>query len=197
MEKLGAKRKQLELSQKERLSMSKWDFLEDICNTFKLDMTIKEDEAVLSNKDTGEKLEIYEEQYCSSDMKDVFVQYIVCFSTQHRHFDDLSEAENYIRMILTDDVLPIEFYIDGKRKFGGEISKADFERLSIEFLADRFGYTVDYIAQFDYEIHSWSGKNNITYNKTKTEHEKYGEYFMNHSVSDIMSEYSEQHDEWH
>ena len=30
-----------------------------------------------------------------------------------------------------------------------------------------------------------------------TEHEKYGEYFMNRSVSDIMSEYSEQHDEWH
>ena len=28
-----------------------------------------------------------------------------------------------------------------------------------------------------------------------TEHEKYGEYFMNRSVSDIMSEYSEQHDE--
>ncbi|MBQ8134986.1 MAG: 23S rRNA (uracil(1939)-C(5))-methyltransferase RlmD [Clostridia bacterium] len=31
----------------------------------------------------------------------------------------------------------------------------------------------------------------------KTEWEKYGEYFMNRSVSDIMSEYSEQHDEWH
>jgi hypothetical protein len=30
-----------------------------------------------------------------------------------------------------------------------------------------------------------------------TEHEKYGEYFMNRRVSDIMSEYSEQHDEWH
>ena len=31
----------------------------------------------------------------------------------------------------------------------------------------------------------------------KSEWEKYGEYFMNRSVSDIMSEYSEQHDEWH
>lgn len=30
-----------------------------------------------------------------------------------------------------------------------------------------------------------------------TEYEKYGEYFMNRSVSDIMSEYSEQHNEWH
>ncbi len=31
----------------------------------------------------------------------------------------------------------------------------------------------------------------------KSEWEKYGEYFMNRSVSDIMNEYSEQHDEWH
>ena len=31
----------------------------------------------------------------------------------------------------------------------------------------------------------------------KSEWEKYGEYFMNRSVSDIMSKYSEQHDEWH
>ena len=30
-----------------------------------------------------------------------------------------------------------------------------------------------------------------------TEYEKYGKYFMNRSVSDIMSEYSEHHNEWH
>ena len=34
-------------------------------------------------------------------------------------------------------------------------------------------------------------------NDEKTEWERYGEYFMNRSVSDIMEEYSEQHDEWH
>ena len=37
----------------------------------------------------------------------------------------------------------------------------------------------------------------VLMSRSLTEHEKYGEYFMNRSVSDIMSEYSEQHDEWH
>lgn len=37
----------------------------------------------------------------------------------------------------------------------------------------------------------------VLMSRPMTEHEKYGEYFMNRSVSDIMSEYSEQHDEWH
>ena len=37
----------------------------------------------------------------------------------------------------------------------------------------------------------------VLMSRSLIEHEKYGEYFMNRSVSDIMSEYSEQHDEWH
>lgn len=32
--------------------------------------------------------------------------------------------------------------------------------------------------------------------RKKTEWDKYGEYFMNRSVSDIMEEYSENHNEW-
>ena len=55
-------------------------------------------------------------------------------------------------------MLPIEFYEDGKNRFGGDISKEQYERLSVSVLAERFGYTVEYISRFDFEIHSWSGE---------------------------------------
>lgn len=142
--------------------MSKWDFLYDIQKSFDFDLEIKEDTAVLINKITKAKIEIYKEIYYTDDQrKNVFYEYIVIFTTQHRHFDDLNEVDEYVRRILTDDVLPIEFYKDGKNKFGGELSKSEFEKLSKRFLAEEFGYTEEYISEFEYEIHSWSGKYDI------------------------------------
>ena len=95
-------------------------------------------------------------------MKDRFVQYIVCFSTQHCHFDvnEEDEALEYILAIMEDKVLPLEFYMDGKRRFGGEIEADDLDKLSVSFLAEWIGFSSDYLLSFDYEIHSWSGKNN-------------------------------------
>lgn len=141
--------------------MNDWDFLYDIQKSFDFDLEIKEDTAVLINKITKAKIEIYKEIYYTDDQrKNVFYEYIVIFTTQHRHFDDLNKVNGYVCKILTDDVLPIEFYKDGKNKFGGELSKSEFEKLSKRFLADRFGYTEEYISLFEYEIHSWSGKYN-------------------------------------
>ena len=138
--------------------MNKWDFLKELQKKFNYDLTTKEDEAILTNRNIGKSIEVYEEKYYSSDMKEEFVQYIVCFTTQHCHFDDLDEVKDYVCEILTDNALPVEFYLDGNRRFGGEITKADFEKLSIELLADLFGVSTDYLSQFEYEIHSWSGK---------------------------------------
>ena len=100
--------------------MGKWDFLYDIQKEFDFDLSIEKNGAKLTNRNTKESIEVYEEEYYYSDAPeaDPFVMYIVCFSTQHAHFDELT----------------------------------------IDLLADRFGYTADYISQFEYEIHSWSGK---------------------------------------
>ena len=61
-------------------------------------------------------------------------------------------------MIISDTVLPLEFYFDGKRRFGGEIRKDESDKLSVSLLSDRYGYSSDHLMQFDYEIHSWSGQ---------------------------------------
>ncbi len=140
--------------------MGKWDFLYDIQKEFDFDLSIEKNGAKLTNRNTKESIEVYEEEYYYSDAPeaDPFVMYIVCFSTQHAHFEELSEVKQYIIRLLNDEVLPIEFYLNGERRFGGEIEKTEYDELTIDLLADRFGYTADYISQFEYEIHSWSGK---------------------------------------
>lgn len=127
---------------------------------YNVSVEVKEHELVIVNPDNGNKLHVYEEEYYSQDMTDHFVEYIVGFSTQHRHFDadDEDDILEYILVILNDKVLPFEFYMDGNRRFGGEIEEDDLEKLSVSFLAQQYGYTSDYLMSFNYEIHSWSGK---------------------------------------
>ena len=100
-----------------------------------------------------------EEEYYTNDKSGrIFTVYTVRFSTQHMHFDTLMDVEKYIRLILSDEVLPIEFYQSERSRFGGEIRNEDFEHITVENLAQWFGYTPEYISQFEFEVHSWSGK---------------------------------------
>lgn len=140
--------------------------LSELADKYRLDLTVDDNKAVLSDPKTGEQIDVYEEKYypkkyfSTGSEDDVYVQYIVCFSTQHVHIDDLSEVPEYIESILTDEVLPIEFYLNGERRFGGEIKRADFDGLSAKFLAAYYGYSVEDISRYEYEIHSWCGRYN-------------------------------------
>lgn len=144
--------------------MDKWKFLYDIQKDFDFDLLIECDRVVLTNRNNGMHIDIFEDKFYTKEMEESFIEYIVEFSTQHRHFEDLSEVEEYIRLILADEILPIEFYCNDERCFGGEISKADYEQISIERLAKLFGYITEHISQYTFEINSWSGKYNIERN---------------------------------
>ncbi len=141
--------------------MGKWDFLYDIQKVFAFDLSIKNDEVKLTNRSTGESIEVFEEEYSSADSEtDSFIEYTVCFSTQHRHFEDLSNVEQYIIQVMNDEVLPIEFFLHRERRFGGEIKRVDYDGLTKDHLAGLFGYSAEYMSGFEYEIHSWSGRYN-------------------------------------
>ena len=94
------------------------------------------------------------------DRKERFVEYIVQFSTQHRHFDaeDADELLEYMRSILDDRTLPLEFYLDGKPRFGTDIPSEDLDRLSASYLENEYEFIHADLLSLDYEIHSWSGK---------------------------------------
>ena len=127
---------------------------------FHVSVEVKDHELVIRNPENGNKLHVYEDVGYSQDMTIRFVEYIVEFSTQHCHFDadDEDGILEYMMDILNDKVLPFEFYMDGKRRFGGEIQADDLDNLSVSFLAQQYGYPSDTLLSFDYEIHSWSGK---------------------------------------
>ena len=154
--------------------MTDFAFLEEIGKQFQLDVTEQDHSVALKDRKTNAVIEVFRESYLSSGGEDGFLQYTVSFATQHRHFDcwqdqqgrmdakelrDVeAEAERYIRQILSDERLPIEFYSGDRRSFGGELTKKEYENLSMELLSGRFGYSADLLSQYAFEIYSWSGQ---------------------------------------
>ncbi len=139
--------------------MDNWDFLRELQKEYPFTLSVLDDVRVLTNPSTGGRIEIIEERSCSAAQRtETFTEYIVCFSTQHRHLEELDEVEDYVRQILADDVLPIEFYARGQRCWGGEIQRADLAGLDTARLSALFGYPKEDLSRFEYEIHSWSGK---------------------------------------
>ena len=127
---------------------------------YDVDFEIKGRALAVVNRGNGNVLSVFEEEAFSSDRTERFVEYIVQFSTQHRHFDaeDADELLDYMRSILDDRTLPLEFYQDGKPRFGGELKSEDLDRLSVSFLANEYGFIHADLLSLDYEIRSWSGK---------------------------------------
>ena len=135
------------------------EIIEKIKNNKNVKYEVKDEKMIVYNVDNSNYLEVIEETYSSKT--DSFIEYIVSFSTQHSHFDNIGEVLEYMNSIMGDQVLPIEFYYNNEKRFGGEITLEQFTSLSITLLADIFGYSEEYISKYDYEIHSWSGKNDI------------------------------------
>ena len=119
-----------------------------------------EDCLTIVNKNNGNELTVFMEEYLTQDMKNHFYEYIVQFSTQHCHFEEDEEtvAIGYILSIIDDKILPLEFFSGDNPRFGGEINIDDLDDLSVSYLSNEYGYDGDYLRQFDYEIHSWSGE---------------------------------------
>ena len=142
--------------------MIRASFFKEICKTYELEVHYTDHTIVLSDPQRDAYIEISRDEYYTDSKKEkTFSEYTVQFSTQHRHFNSLEEAEEYIRLILSDEVLPIEFFDDNRARFGGEIRKDDFDTLTPESLAKWSGYTADYLLPLEFEVHSWSGKYDI------------------------------------
>ena len=144
--------------------MTLFEALIQALSGYDVDFEIREHELAVVNRGNGNVLSVFEDESFSLDRKERFVEYIVQFSTQHCHFDAewmgelLESILEYIKEILDDQVLPLEFFLDGKPRFGGEFKAEDLDRLSVSYLADEYGFIRADLLSLDYEIHSWSGK---------------------------------------
>ena len=133
-------------------------FLDEIRREFPLSIKEEKDYVLICNTANHNRLLLEKDEYETIDSKACYVEYTVRFSTQHRHFSDLSNAMLYIKGILNDDIIPIEFYDkDGHDRFGGDINRNQYSRLSVLSLAKEWGYSAKYLTQFQFECHCWSG----------------------------------------
>ena len=142
--------------------MEKWNTLIASLHGYGVAISETEDEVVITDRANGSEMVVLDESYQQSeDPSDLFTNIVVYFSTQHRHFEDMEDAAEYVLQILGDEVLPLELYRDGQPGLGGDIERADLPRLTQAMLAERFWLSPEELAHYEYEIHSWSGRYDI------------------------------------
>ena len=140
--------------------MSLFDTIIRAVKPYDAETTADDKTLTVTNRQNGRQIQVFRETYKSQDGTDRFTEYIVEFSTQHRHFEDDEEEEiiDYILSIMRDEVLPIEFFCNGQRRFGGELDRKKNPCADpAKWLAD-VGCDAAQHAAFTYEINSWSGR---------------------------------------
>lgn len=65
--------------------------------------------------------------------------YMVCFSFQHRHLATSDEVITYVGDIIGGNVFAIEFFKDGRKRFGGDLDAQEVCELSYDMPARFLG----------------------------------------------------------
>ena len=139
--------------------MKKWNTVFAFLRGYDVDVSGTEDEMTIANPANGNVIRVIDESAPAGEApSERYEEYIVEFATQHRHFVDREDAIDYVRELMEDETLPLEFFLDGKRRFGGDIPRAEMPLLSQSRLAERFLLPPEQIAAYQFEIYSWSEK---------------------------------------
>ena len=90
--------------------------------------------------------------------------FTVMFSLQHRHIKDEKGVIEYITDIINENIFAIEFFKNGERRFGGDVTAQELKDLSYEKLEQKTGYygstkLIDCADMF--KVRGWSGKNSF------------------------------------
>lgn len=99
-------------------------------------------------------------------MYDDEYEFIVCFSFQHRHFEDEEDVVEWICEIIKGNKLAIEFFHKEQRCFGSEIEKTELQDLSYEKLEQFTGYygltKLSDLAD-SFKVRGWDCENNFDF----------------------------------
>lgn len=140
--------------------MPLFDTISNAVKPYDASVIIRENELTVTNRQNGKTITVFAETYYDKNGAARFSEKIVEFSTQHRHFEEDEEEEiiDYILSIMRDEVLPIEFFCNDQRRFGGELDRKKNPCVDpAKWLAD-ISYDAAQHAAFTYEINSWSGR---------------------------------------
>lgn len=93
-----------------------------------------------------------------------FTPFMVMFSFQHRHIENEEGVVEYVTDLVNENVFAIEFFENGDRCFGGDITAEELKGLSYEALEQTTGYygstkLKDCVDSF--KVRGWSGNSDF------------------------------------
>lgn len=136
------------------MSKDRLVFLQDAFLGVEFKFTDDFSSAVIMNPNYDENITVYDEEF----------EYIVCFSFQHRHFEDKADVVSWIQKIISGKTLAIEFFNHEQRVFGGEIDADALKELSYHKLERFTGhYSIKELLRLadSFKIRGWDSKNNL------------------------------------
>ena len=83
--------------------------------------------------------------------------YCVHFHTRQRHFSDAEAMFYYVVGIITENIAVVELLRDGKCRVSSELAANALLNMTVEELAECFGYTPEYLVGKVCRIRSWAG----------------------------------------
>lgn len=127
-------------------------FLKKLFPNYFIENTEKEDNteyAKITNEEFDDVIEIF---YYPED----YYEYYFSFATQHRHTSDKNELIEIIKSFINAEKTAIEFYVNGKKQFGGEIEVSLLEDITYEYLRQYFGYHNIDMSKYTFEVRAWN-----------------------------------------
>ena len=127
------------------MSKSNYNFLQNLFPAYEMVYSESGDSVEIINPLGKDSITVDIETYTPLDNGEDtpvygFTQYTCSFSFQHRHYESEEDVTQYISDIINRKVYAIEFFKDGKNRFGGDITTHELSELSYEFLEQRSGY---------------------------------------------------------
>ncbi len=144
------------------MSQKRLDFLKGAFQKFEIRFADDYSNAIIVNPNCNENITVYDDEF----------EFIVCFSFQHRHFEDEDDIVEWIRKIISGNTFAIEFFNDEQRRFGGEIDAEKLQELTYAKLEQFTGYYgATKLAEIadSFKIRGWDNKNNFDYAMNREE----------------------------
>lgn len=114
--------------------------------------------AVIRNPFYDENMKVY--YYAEDD----FTPFCVCFSFQHGHLTDEENVVEWIDEYITGKTFAIEFFQDGRRCFGGDITADEMKDLTYANIEKCFAYvgsTKLFRIADAFKVRGWDPKKNM------------------------------------
>lgn len=136
------------------MSENRFIFLKEAFTEFELQFADDFSRAEIVNPGYGENIVVYDDKF----------EFTVCFSFQHRHFENEDDIIDWIHKIISGNIFAIEFFNHKQRCFGSEIDAEELQGLTYEKLeqfSEHYGLRklIDVVDSF--KIRSWDSKNNF------------------------------------